>query len=88
VKLFPSDKMVSITNFLCGRMSFFAVDFFKYSAPHCDYICYLIPKSWRKWTMLNRLPKNFHLVSDISLPKDCFYVPGEDFKKGVLETVF
>lgn len=88
VKSFPSDKMVSITNPPFGRMSSLAVDFFKHSAPHCDYICYLIPKSWRKWTMLNRLPKNFHLVSDISLPKDCFYVPGEESKKGVLETVF
>lgn len=88
VKSFSSDKMVSITNPPFGRMSSLAVDFFKHSAPHCDYICYLIPKSWRKWTMLNRLPKNFHLVSDISLPKDCFYVPGEESKKGVLETVF
>ena len=39
--------------------------------------------------MLNRLPSNFHLVSDISMPKDCFYLPdGEKSKNGVLETVF
>ena len=88
VKTFPSNKMISITNPPFGRMSSLAVDFFKHSAAHCSYICYLIPKSWRKWTMLNRLPKNFHLISDIDLPKDCFYVPDEETKKGVLETVF
>lgn len=88
VKTFPSDSMISITNPPFGRMSSLAVDFFKHSAPHCSYICYLIPKSWRKWTMFNRLPENFHLISDIDLPKDCFYVPGEETKKGVLETVF
>ena len=88
VKKFPSDSMISITNPPFGRMSSLAVEFFKHSAPHCSYICYLVPKSWRKWTMLNRLPKNFHLISDIDLPKDCFYVPNEETKKGVLETVF
>lgn len=88
VEQFPSNNMVAITNPPFGRMSSLAVQFFIHGSKHCDYICYLIPKSWRKWTMLNRLPKNFHLVSDISLPKDCFYVPGEESKKGVLETVF
>jgi hypothetical protein len=93
VKSFPSDKMISITNPPFGRMSSLAVEFFKHSEAHCDYICYLIPKSWRKWSMLNRLPENFHLISDIDLPKDCFYIPEEDKtekekQQGLLETVF
>jgi hypothetical protein len=85
---FPSNKMVSITNPPFGRMSTLAIKFFNHSAPQCDYICYLIPRSWRKWTTMNRLDENFHLLADIDMPKDCFYLDGGESKKGVLNTVF
>jgi hypothetical protein len=89
VKTFPATNMISITNPPFGRMSSLAVDFFNASADNCDYICYIIPKSWRKWTTKNRLDPRFHLVSDIDLPKNCFYLPDEqETKKNVLETVF
>jgi len=85
---FPSDKMVSITNPPFGRMSTLAVEFFNHSAKNCEYLCYLIPKSWRKWTTINRLDNNFHLLADIEMPQDCFYLDGGESKKGVLNTVF
>lgn len=83
-----SNNMVSITNPPFGRMSTLAIKFFNHSAKHCDYICYLIPKSWRKWTTINRLDDNFHLIADIDMPNDCFYNPDQESKKGVLNTVF
>lgn len=89
VKTFPSANMISITNPPFGRMSSLAVDFFNASADNCDYICYIIPKSWRKWTTKNRLDSRFHLVADIDLPKNCFYLPNaQETKKNVLETIF
>jgi len=88
VNTFPSDKMVCITNPPFGRMSSLAFKFFSHAADHCDYVGFLVPKSWRKWTSINRIPNNFHLVSDIDLPMDCFYRIGAESKKGVLNTIF
>ncbi len=81
--------LISITNPPFGRASSLAKQFFNHDAKHCDYICYLIPKSWRKWTVHNSLDNNFHLISDIELPKNCFYLPdGTEKPKDVLNTVF
>jgi hypothetical protein len=87
---FDRTDLVSITNPPFGRASSLAKKFFEHAAGHCEYICYLIPKSWRKWSIQNSLNKNFHLVSDIELPKNCFYRPDEEqeSKKDVLNTVF
>ena len=82
-------KYISITNPPFGRMSTLAKQFFNHAANHSDYICYLIPKSWRKWSTQNSLDNRFHLISDIELPKNCFYLPeGQETKKDVLNTVF
>jgi len=82
-------NLVSITNPPFGRASSLAKQFFNHAAEHCEYICYLVPKSWRKWTTFNALHRNFHLIGDIDMPQNCFYLPnGETTKKDVLNTVF
>lgn len=81
--------LVSITNPPFGRASSLAKKFFNKDAESCDYICYLIPKAWRKWSVHNALDKNFHLVSDTELPKNCFYLAdGTRKDRDVLNTVF
>jgi len=82
-------ELISITNPPFGRTSTLAKEFFAHATKHCEYICYLVPKSWRKWTIHNSLDKNFHLISDIEMPKNCFYLPdGTSKEKDVLNTVF
>ena len=86
---FGHKNYVSITNPPFGRMSTLAKKFFNHAANHSDYICYLIPKSWRKWSSQNSLDNRFHLIADIEMPKNCFYLPeGQETKKDVLNTVF
>lgn len=83
------NNLISITNPPFGRMSSLAKKFFKHAATHSEYICYLIPKSWRKWSTINSLDENYHLISDIEMPKNCFYLPNQqETKKDVLNTVF
>lgn len=80
---------VSITNPPFGRASSLAKKFFNKDAKSCDYICYLVPRAWRKWSTQNSLDPYFHLVSDIEMPKNCFYLPdGTRKEKDVLNTVF
>ena len=82
-------NLVSITNPPFGRASSLAKKFFNHDAKFCTHICYLIPKAWRKWSVHNSLDKNFHLVSDIDLPQNCFYLAdGTKKEKDVLNTVF
>jgi predicted RNA methylase len=87
---FGHKKYVSITNPPFGRMSTLAKKFFNHAANHSDYICYLIPKSWRKWSSQNSLDKRFHLIADIEMPMNCFYLSEgeEEKKKNVLNTIF
>ena len=80
---------ISITNPPFGRASSLAKKFFNKDAESSQYICYLVPKSWRKWSVQNSLNPYFHLVSDVELPKNCFYLPdGTKKEKNVLNTVF
>ena len=81
--------LVAITNPPFGRASSLAKKFFNHGANHCQYICYLIPKAWRKWSTQNSLDDRFHLVADIEMPKNCFYLSdGTNNAKDVLNTVF
>ena len=84
-----SKPLVCITNPPFGRANSLSKKFFNHAAKSCDWICFLIPKSWRKWSVINSLDDNFHLVSDIEMPANCFYLPdGSRKEKNVLKTVF
>lgn len=82
--------IVCITNPPFGRANSLSKKFFNHAASNCDYICFLVPKSWRKWSVINSLDENFHLIDDTELPKNCFHFAGkeEPKKKDVLNTVF
>ena len=84
-----AEGLISITNPPFGRASSLAKRFFNHAATHCDYICYIVPKAWRKWTTFNSLDNNFHLIADIEMPQNCFYLPDEqESGQDVLNTVF
>jgi len=88
-KAFLPSGLVCVTNPPFGRASSLAKKFFNACASNCDYICFLVPKSWRKWSVINSLDDNFHLISDIELPSDCFYLAnGEKKEKSTLNTIF
>jgi|TARA_Y100000310_G_scaffold309958_1_gene354592 predicted RNA methylase len=83
------EEVVTITNPPFGRCNSLAKKFFHQAARSSTHIGFLVPKSWRKWTVINSLPRKFHLVKDIELPRDCFYLAGDKkTKKGVLSTIF
>ena len=56
---------VCITNPPFGRANSLSKKFFNHAAEGCYFIGFLIPKSWRKWSVINSLNKNFDLVSEI-----------------------
>lgn len=60
----PRTDFVTISNPPFGRNNALSVPFFNHAAEFSDYIAFLVPRSWRKWSVQNRLDLRFHLVED------------------------
>lgn len=78
---FLSEKLdlsgaVCVTNPPFGRNNSLSVPFFNKAAAHSELIAFVVPRSWRKWTVLNRLHRSFFLVDDWDLNID--YVDEEN----------
>lgn len=58
---------VTISNPPFGRNNSLSIPFFNHAAPHSEFIAFIVPRSWRKWTVMNKLDRNFQLVRDIDL---------------------
>ena len=67
---------VTVSNPPFGRNNSLSIPFFNKAADHSDYICFIVPRSWRKWSVINRLDQRFHLIADIDLQID--YVDDSD----------
>ena len=58
---------VTISNPPFGRNNALSVPFFNHAAEFSNYIAFLVPRSWRKWSVQNRLDDRFHLIEDTSV---------------------
>jgi hypothetical protein len=52
-----------------------ALAFIKKAATLADTIAFILPATFAKASMKNKLPKNFHLEYEMKLPKDAFHSP-------------
>ncbi len=59
-----------------GKNSSLAVKFFNHSAGFADRIAFVVPRTFRKVSIQNKLDLNFHLVREEMLPANSFHVPG------------
>jgi hypothetical protein len=81
-------QVFTITNPPYGRANSLAVKFFNHAAECSTYICFLVPKAWRKWSVINKLNEHYHLVDDVDMPKIAFYNDDGPIQGGNLSTVF
>jgi predicted RNA methylase len=80
---------VTISNPPFGRNNSLSIPFFNKAAKHSDYIAFIVPRSWRKWSVINRLDRNFHLINDQDLSIDYVDDLGEMvWQKSNLRTCF
>ena len=80
---------VTISNPPFGRNNSLSIPFFNRAAEHSEFIAFIVPRSWRKWSVINRLNRNFHLVLDEDLQID--YVDDthtQISQKNLLKTCF
>ena len=80
---------ITISNPPFGRNNSLSIPFFNKAAQHSQYIAFVVPRSWRKWSVLNRLNRNFHIVHDEDLSIDYVDELGEMvWQKARLNTCF
>lgn len=64
-----------------GRVSSIAVKFFNHAAKWADVIAFIIPKTFRKISIQNRLDTKFVLIKDIDIPDTpCSFTPAMNVK--------
>jgi hypothetical protein len=85
-----SQGTLAISNPPFGRANKLCIPFFNKLANHCDYIGFIVPKSWRKWSVQNRLDPHFHLIHDEDLVVNYVDMAGAPLAEGKtgLNTVF
>lgn len=80
---------ITISNPPFGRNNSLSIPFFNKAAKHSDFIAFIVPRSWRKWSVMNRLDINFHLIHDQDLSIDYVDDLGEMvWQKSSLRTCF
>ena len=83
------DNAVTISNPPFGRNNSLSIPFFNKAANHSEFICFIVPRSWRKWSVINRLDRRFHLVADHNIQIDYEDDAGEKLSmKNGLATCF
>lgn len=65
-------KIITIGNPPFGKNSSLAVKFFNHAAKFSDVIAFILPRTFRKPSIINRLDKNFHLLYDDVVPDNSF----------------
>jgi hypothetical protein len=72
-------RIVTIGNPPFGKNAGLAVKFFNRAAEFSDVIAFVIPRTFRKTSIINRLDLNFHCVYDQTVPDDSFIFNGSAY---------
>jgi len=74
-------KILILGNPPFGKNSSLALQFFNYSAKFADVLAFIIPKTFRKISIQNKLNREFHLINDEDIPnKPCSFTPKMNVK--------
>lgn len=74
-----NETIATIGNPPFGKNASLAVRFFNKAAEFSDVIAFIVPKTFQKKSLQNRLHLNFHLKLNEDLPKDAFVLDGEPY---------
>ena len=80
---------IAIGNPPFGRNNSLSIPFFNKAAEQAEVIAFIVPRSWRKWSVLNRLDRRFELVADHDIQIDYVDDAGRHINKQLrLRTCF
>ena len=73
------EKTITIGNPPFGKNSSLAIQFFNKSADFSDYIAFIIPSTFKKVSIQNKLSLDMHLIQELEIDKDSFIFEGEKY---------
>jgi hypothetical protein len=73
------DKVLTIGNPPFGKNSSLAVSFFNHAAEFSDVIAFILPKTFRKASIINRLNNRFNIIFDDTVPPNSFIYNGKSY---------
>lgn len=73
-------KTLVIGNPPFGEQGNLAIKFFNHAATFADTIAFILPKSFKKISVQNKLDLSFHLKEEVLLEDDSFLLMGEDYR--------
>ena len=62
-----------------GKANKLALEFFWHASKFSDVICFIIPRTWTKFVIHNRIPNDFGLYWEAILPDSAFIFNGEPY---------
>jgi len=68
----PFLSYITIGNPPFGKNASLAIKFFNKCSEFSNYICFVVPKTFRKVSLHNKLSLNMHLIYDKELPENSF----------------
>ena len=71
-----------------GKNSSLAVKFFNHSAQYANLITFIVPRTFRKASIINRLDKNFHMIDEKIIDNYSYYEPNDPEKSISVSTTF
>jgi hypothetical protein len=75
----PHGKILTVGNPPFGKNASDAVKFFNHSAKFSQAIAFVLPRTFRKTSLINRLDENFHLIFDETVPDQSFIHEGKPY---------
>lgn len=72
-------RAITVGNPPFGKNASLAVSFFNHAAKFSDVIAFIVPKTFRKGSLVRRLDKNFVLCCDDELPECSFIFEGQPY---------
>lgn len=73
------ERVLVIGNPPFGQQSTQAVRFINHAAQFADVIAFVLPLSFKKWSVRNRLDKHLHQILEESMPSNAFTLNGRDY---------
>ena len=62
-----------------GEQNSLSINFFNEAASFCDTIAFILPRSFKKVSVQNRLNLSFHLIKEVDLPDNSFLLNGNEY---------
>jgi predicted RNA methylase len=82
-------NLITVSNPPFGRNNSLSIPFFNHAVKVSDAICFIVPRSWRKWSVTNRLDLGFELALDLDIDIDYVDAVGTPLSsKNLLATCF